>query len=230
MPYDIMELYPFVRSIAVKYYRLFSSGSLNSNAGFDVNDLVHEGMLALHQLNEKGEFDESRGTTFKQYATLRIRGAIIDYLRKSSLIRIPLKKINLYKGYVKQKEALTNQLKRPPDDNEMAQALQVSLEDVHEIKMLIPCIIEFEQTNIQSDFLTNDEVRHQFALDFEACKEKLSTEQFLVLISRLKEVTLEKLAASMNVSTETVRRREIEGRNKMIDCLKGKEWHIDDTL
>ena len=230
MPYDIMELYPFVRSIAVKYYRLFSAGSLNSNAGFDVNDLIHEGMLALHELNEKEEFDALRGISFKQYATLRIKGSIIDYLRRSSLIRIPQKKIKRYKDYANQKERLTKQLKREPDDNEMAQALQVPIEDIHEIKMLIPCIMELEQQNTQSDVWANDEARHQFAMDFEACKETLSSEQFLVLISRLKEVTLEKLATSMNVSTETVRRREIEGRNKMIDCLKGKEWHIDDTL
>jgi RNA polymerase sigma factor FliA len=62
----------------VKYqaYRIVSQGPPN----VDINDLINAGVLGLMDSIEK--FDSSRGVKFTTYAELRIRGAILDSLRK----------------------------------------------------------------------------------------------------------------------------------------------------
>ena len=62
----------------VKYqaYRIVSQGPPN----VDINDLINAGVLGLMDSIEK--FDSSRGVKFTTYAELRVRGAILDSLRK----------------------------------------------------------------------------------------------------------------------------------------------------
>lgn len=50
----------------------------------DVDDVVNEGVLALMDAIES--YDESHGAKFETYASLRIRGAIIDYIRKQDWV------------------------------------------------------------------------------------------------------------------------------------------------
>ncbi|MGB5256515.1 MAG: RNA polymerase sigma factor FliA, partial [Woeseiaceae bacterium] len=46
----------------------------------DVNDLMQSGMVGL--LEAAGNFDASRGASFETYAGIRIRGAMLDDIRK----------------------------------------------------------------------------------------------------------------------------------------------------
>ena len=46
-----------------------------------VEDLIQAGMLGL--LDAAGLYDESQGASFETYATIRIRGAMLDELRRN---------------------------------------------------------------------------------------------------------------------------------------------------
>ena len=57
----------------------------------DIEDLIQQGMEGLVSAAQK--YSPKDGVTFQQYAQLRIRGSIIDYLRKNSnLCRTTIKK------------------------------------------------------------------------------------------------------------------------------------------
>ena len=50
----------------------------------DTDDVINEGVLALMDAIES--FDPAKGAKFETYASLKIRGAIIDFLRKQDWI------------------------------------------------------------------------------------------------------------------------------------------------
>src|SRR3954470_24819007 len=66
---------PFVESLA----RRVASSMPHS---IELNDLVQDGMLGL--IDAAHRFDESRGIKFETFAERRIRGAMIDALRKDA--------------------------------------------------------------------------------------------------------------------------------------------------
>ena len=69
---------PFVESLA----RRMASTMPNS---IDIGDLVQDGVLGL--IDAANRFDEGRGIKFETFAERRVRGAMIDALRRSSRAR-----------------------------------------------------------------------------------------------------------------------------------------------
>ena len=66
---------PFVESLA----RRMASTMPNS---IDIGDLVQDGVLGL--IDAANRFDEDRGIKFETFAERRVRGAMIDALRKDA--------------------------------------------------------------------------------------------------------------------------------------------------
>ena len=69
---------PFVEALA----RRLASGMPHS---IDLSDLVQDGMIGL--IDAAHRFDESRGIKFETFAERRVRGAMIDALRRDALPR-----------------------------------------------------------------------------------------------------------------------------------------------
>jgi len=96
-------------------------------------DLV--GVAALGLLDAAEKFDSSRGKRFASYAEYRIRGAILDELRH----RDPMPRV--LRGKVKKLERtideLTRGLGRPPEDDEVAEAMGMRLTKFHEMRLLV---------------------------------------------------------------------------------------------
>ncbi|MBI2891022.1 MAG: RNA polymerase sigma factor FliA [Nitrospirae bacterium] len=93
------------------------------------DDLTSAGVLGLIDAVEK--FDATRGVPFRNYAALRIRGAILDELRSEDWLSRPMRQD------IRQLEELMveleNKLGRPPDDEEVAKELKLSLEEYYEL-------------------------------------------------------------------------------------------------
>ncbi len=85
----------------------------------DVDDVVNEGVIALMDAIES--YDESRGAKFETYASLKIRGAIIDYIRRQDWVPRNVRKFAraLDKAY----GLLYNLNGRAPTTEELAQHL-----------------------------------------------------------------------------------------------------------
>jgi RNA polymerase sigma factor FliA len=115
--------------LIIKYLYLvkFVAGRLYTNYGNNVeyDDLVSYGVFGLIDAIEK--YDTGRGVKFDTYAQLRIKGAIIDYLREIDWLprSVRQKAKELEKAYYE----LENELGRPANDIEVAAKLDVSVED-----------------------------------------------------------------------------------------------------
>lgn len=98
-------------------------------ASVQVDDLVQAGMIGL--LDAINRYEDSLGAQFETYAAQRIRGAMLDELRRADwLPRSLRKKMRRIEAAV---NALEQRLGCPPSENELANELNVSLAEYHEI-------------------------------------------------------------------------------------------------
>ena len=118
----ILKFLPFTRSIAERM-------SMRLPANVDADDLINAGIIGLIDAIEK--FDPSKEIKFKTYAEFRIRGAILDELRSLDWLPRSLrqKTSQVEETYYK----LEQELGRPASDQEMAEALELSIEEFYEI-------------------------------------------------------------------------------------------------
>lgn len=98
-------------------------------ANIDQADLISYGIFGLIDAIDK--YDQERGIKFETYAISRIRGAIIDELRAIDWVprSVRAKARSVEKAYT----SLENKLKRPPSDVEIAEELEISVEDLNHI-------------------------------------------------------------------------------------------------
>lgn len=116
----IVEYAPLVKIIA---------GRLSMYLGYNVEyeDLVSYGIFGLIDAIDK--FDYGKGIKFETYASLRIRGAILDQIRKMDWIPRTLRQ--------KQKKMdaallkLEKELGRPATDEEVAAELGISIDEFY---------------------------------------------------------------------------------------------------
>ncbi len=97
------------------------SRKLNADANFD--ELVSAGSVGL--MNALESFDASRGLAFSTYAAPRIRGAILDELRRQD--HVPRSVRRKTRDLASAADVLTQQLGRAPDQREVAEHLDVDL-------------------------------------------------------------------------------------------------------
>jgi RNA polymerase sigma factor for flagellar operon FliA len=92
-------------------------------------DLISSGVIGLLKALES--FDPSRGVKFKTYAIPRIRGAIVDELRRLDWVPRSLrKKADLLE---KIHSSLERKLGRTPTDKELSRELNISQEDLYKL-------------------------------------------------------------------------------------------------
>jgi RNA polymerase sigma factor for flagellar operon FliA len=93
----------------------------------DRNDLISAGYLGLIDAAKK--FDPSMGVLFKTFAEPRIRGAVKDELRATDPASRTLR--GNIKDYERVIQRLSHELGRKPDDEEVAAALGMNMDDYH---------------------------------------------------------------------------------------------------
>lgn len=117
----IIQYIPLVKKIANKID--------TRNRDYDEDDLFSIGIIGLMDAIKK--FDNTRGASFETYATIRVRGAIIDELRK--LGKVSRNRIDKLNSYYKEKEILENSMKRSPSEKEICKSLKIEKKDLAEI-------------------------------------------------------------------------------------------------
>ena len=97
-------------------------------AAIEIEDLMQIGYYGLVTAAQK--YSPKEGATFVSYAVLRIRGAIVDHLRKSSnLCRTT---IQMQQKAKKVEEVLRSSLQRNPTPAEMAEKMGIELNEYRE--------------------------------------------------------------------------------------------------
>ena len=118
----ILEYAPMVKIVA---------GRLLIHIGqhVDYDDLISYGIFGLIDAIDK--FDINKGVKFETYASLRIRGAIIDNIRKLDWVPRTLRQKN--KEYESVISSLAAGLGREPTEAELAERLNLTVEATREL-------------------------------------------------------------------------------------------------
>ncbi|MDD2308114.1 MAG: FliA/WhiG family RNA polymerase sigma factor [Desulfuromonadaceae bacterium] len=95
----------------------------------DQQDLTSSAMIGL--INAADRFDPSRGVLFKTFAEQHIRGTILDELRSYDVLSRSMR--DKYKRLEREMRGLENLLGRHPTGEEVAAALQISMDDYFEL-------------------------------------------------------------------------------------------------
>lgn len=120
--FNLEDYAPLVKKIA---YHLLA----RMPASVQLDDLIQAGMLGLLEAAQK--YDNTKGASFETYAGIRIKGAMVDEMRKGDWVpRSVHRNARRISQAMQQLEA---RLGREATDNEVAQALQLSLDEYHQM-------------------------------------------------------------------------------------------------
>jgi RNA polymerase sigma factor for flagellar operon FliA len=118
----IVEYSPLIKYIA---HRL----AVRLPSHIELDDLMSSGVIGLIDAIEK--YNPNKDTQFKTYAEIRIRGAMLDELRAQDWVprSVRQKATSISVAYAK----LEQKLGRPAEDEEVAAAMELSLEEFHDL-------------------------------------------------------------------------------------------------
>lgn len=139
-------------ALLVKRIAYHLSGRLPRSVQLD--DLMQAGMLGL--LEAVRYYDESKGASFETYASIRIRGYMLDEVRRNDWVpRSVYRNSRMISAAI---STLENRLGREANDHEVAKELGVSLTEYHE--MLNDAngahLYGFEDLGVTDDVLKDD--------------------------------------------------------------------------
>lgn len=122
----VKEYIPLVKYMASRIL-------IGKNKYMDFDDLVGYGMIGL--MDAINRYDSTKGMKFSTYASIRIKGAIIDELRKNSPIsKGAMDKLNSYNDAI---EKLQKKFLKEPTSDEIAKEMGLTRERVSEIESYI---------------------------------------------------------------------------------------------
>jgi len=207
----VLQYIPLVKRIAGK----IQSGDVN----MDKDDLFSMGVIGLIDAVKK--FDIEKSVPFEAYATVRIKGTIIDEMRKSGKVsRDRIAKLN---QYYSAKEKLEQQLMSNPDEQKICDELGITEKDLYKLHETVhdlssvsleAMLFQKDGGEIQlSDFIkdeTADSPEEEFlkkerkSLLKKAIGKLNDREQIILNLYYVEELTLKEIAYSMGISVPRV--------------------------
>lgn len=203
---------------------------LGSNVEYD--DLVGNGVFGLIDAIDK--FDINKGVKFETYASLRIRGSIIDQIRKMDWVprSVRQKQKKIDRTYQK----LESELGSNVDDEELAKELDISIEELDawqsqtELTNLVSLDEYIDQGSSESRVKSVNEsntIQPESSVERQELK-KILVETLNVLTEREKKVivlyyyedlTLKEISYIMEVSESRISQLHRKALQKMKDSL-----------
>lgn len=226
----IVEYVPLVKLVA---------GRLNMYLGYTVeyDDLVGYGIFGLIDAIDK--FDYDKGIKFETYASLRIRGSILDQIRKMDWIPRSVRQKQ------KQMESAITKLEKEKGanvkDKDIAQELGISLEEYRNWEGLtnisnIASLDEFMEQGTDNgvrEFRNTAYIEPEAAVDREEVKRMLMAalelltekERKVVLLYYYEDLTLKEVAQVLEVSESRISQLHSKALEKMKKHL-GKYFEV----
>ena len=216
----ILEYAPLVKIVA---------GRLSIYLGYNVeyDDLVGYGIFGLIDAIDK--FDYDKGVKFETYASLRIRGAILDQIRKMDWIPRSLRQKQ------KKMEAAISKIEtqygRPAKDEEIASELGIETEEliswqgqakitnIISLEEFVEAAGEKEVNAIKSNsyeqpesIALKNEIKQQLMDSLETLTDK---ERKVILLYYYEELTLKEISRILEVSESRVSQLHTKALQKM---------------
>jgi len=177
----------------------------------DIEDLIQIGMLGL--ISAAQNYTPQKDASFSSYANIRIKGEILDYLRKNSNLcraTIRMKKIS-----EKASLMLRHKLGREPLNNEIASEIGISSEKYYEwtnafeaniIRSLDESYDEYSQWFVTKEMNPEENINHtELRNGLKEVLGKLEGKEALIIqLYFVEELNVYEIAEVMNVSTGRV--------------------------
>jgi len=204
-------------------------------------DLCHYGVIGL--IEAKQSFDKAKGVPWLAFAAYRVRGAMLDQVRRQPMIRLPQARQQKVKALREKRMELTRRgLNAGPDA--LAERLNWSVEEVHQVSGLTPRVVSAQEEGGDREDPpeskgmilreTGDDpetttLRQEVVDLIQRCLEALpSPEDRLVIVSRVLEgLKLREVAETLGCSLENVRQWQKRVEQMMKRCMERQGWSLD---
>ena len=182
-----------------------------------VEDMVNQGMITLIDCIDK--FDFSKGIKFEAYAFMRVRGSIIDLVRKQDWVprRVRMNSKEISSVY----NSLCHELQREPTKEEIAEKMNISVNKLDHYNSEISNAVAFSfEELIQNMSQMGDVLESTLSEDLTPEKKVIKTElremlkksidvlsereRLVVTLYYYEELTLSEIAEVLNVSLQRV--------------------------
>lgn len=220
----------FVVSVAKQY----------QNNGLTLGDLINEGNVGL--IKAAMRFDETRGFKFISYAVWWIRQSILQALAEQSrVVRLPLNRVGSLNKISRTFSALEQKFQREPSSAELAEVMQVSVEEVEstmrsagrQVSVDAP-FVQGEENSLLDVLESSNEETPDAALIMDSLKREVAR-ALLTLTERESEVisyyfglnghhpmTLEEIGEKFNLTRERVRQIKEKATRRLRHTSRSK--------
>ena len=177
----------------------------------DIEDLIQIGMYGL--VTAAQNYVVKEGVSFSSYASIRIRGEIVDHLRRNSnLCRTTIQMQQKYKSSV---EVLSKQLQREPNNDEIAVEMGLKTAELHNWEQAFAANTHQSLDTVYDEFsiwfatkeqnpeeeLTDTELRENLV---EALKTLPEREALLIQLYYVEELNVYEISEVLDITTGRV--------------------------
>lgn len=197
----------------------------------EVEDLLQIAYLGLVDASHK--YSPSENGSFQAYAGIKVRGAVVDYLRKSSnLSRSAITKRKLFDKVTKD---LTASLGRLPNEDEVSSKLAISVEELSDWKAAFNANSFQSLDDIHeahSDWLVDQELPVEEKIYLEQLRKKLrnsleglkANEAMVLQLYYVEELNIYEIAEILDISTGRVSQIKSSAVKFLREDLKSNQY------
>lgn len=176
----------------------------------DVDELIQVGMIGLIEASQS--FDKTRGVDFEMFARTRIRGAILDEVRRISVL--PRSAISHIRETNEATQELATELGRTPTQSELADFMGKDATDyqkershAHQMLMVDSEAAEDEMLNTpQSGYEPEQEVGDAMMMESlsQAIEQLPERDQIIMALYYTEDLNLKEIGAILDISESRV--------------------------
>ena len=199
----------------------------------ETNDVINEATIAL--MSAVDSFDTRKGVKFETYASIKVRGAIIDFIRRQDFIPRGIRRFA--RDYDSAYSALYEELDREPTMEEIAERMKLPLEKLESFTAQAAAAqtLSFEEMVMDSGFdipeKANDDgmwsaeagVHRQEKLEYlaEAIKSLKERERLVITLYYYEKLRFSDIGKVLDVSESRVCQIHSQAVQKMKKYLSG---------
>ena len=224
----VLQHRPLVKKIALYLKRRLP-------AHIELDDLLQSGLVGL--LEARSHYNAEKGASFETYAGTRIKGAIIDSLRKTTWTQR-----DTFKNMKKMSEAITKVEQRNQTNattKEIAAEMQISIDEYFEVTqdINIASVLSLDVLNYDNDdyAISEDITNPQDIIQHDNMRQLLKStltllperEQLILTLYYIEELTFKQIAETLDLTEARICQLHSQAlakvRGKMTAIIKNKE-------